>query len=462
MVSTSVGKADCTQRQSMRHADYVLKYRTLLEGALFAFLWMVFVGLHPPAVFGIDALDPDAPLDGGAGDIVLQLAYVMLFGITVCTGYNARKHLRFNFLPPAILALPLLWCWVSVTWAASLSVGIRRVAFTTIIVLLAVYLTRSIGQRRAFLVLYWACAIVLIGGYIALLSPGAYQEGTPLEPGGGWRGLQLHKNNTGPICVVSALVFLQAYRTGLYKLASAALFAGAVFYLWGTMSKTSFGLLPVSITLGFLVAFASHRPLLRAILNISLILAAILIPLVLYDDAMRWVAALDVDGDAFTGRGMIWNVVTKYISDHMLLGSGYGVFWGVGDTSPLNAYGSGWVFNLAIAHNGYLDLWAQTGLIGLLIFLSCLLVVPLYLLVNNRSLMDYQKQFLASVFIFAFLHNFLESSFYQRDHPLWAVFVIAVTIIVENKQFGRSPPRMTAASGSNTPIPVAAKTLPTA
>ena len=70
-----------------------------------------------------------------------------------------------------------------------------------------------------------------------------------------------------------------------------------------------------------------------------------------------------------TGRFLIWSLVWTAISTHPVLGYGYGAFWrGLeGPSADLwDALGSQFLFH---AHNGFLDIWVDIGLVGLGVFL---------------------------------------------------------------------------------------------
>ena len=68
-----------------------------------------------------------------------------------------------------------------------------------------------------------------------------------------------------------------------------------------------------------------------------------------------------------TGRTQLWQYVLSRWEESPYLGQGYGALWQVGpETGGLFAQAHvGWVMNEA--HNGYLDVLAQIGIIGLLV-----------------------------------------------------------------------------------------------
>jgi O-antigen ligase len=67
-----------------------------------------------------------------------------------------------------------------------------------------------------------------------------------------------------------------------------------------------------------------------------------------------------------TSRTVIWELVMEWVADRPLLGYGYQAFW-VG--SPAEAIWAQMTWKPTHAHNGFLELWLDLGLVGLALFL---------------------------------------------------------------------------------------------
>ena len=84
----------------------------------------------------------------------------------------------------------------------------------------------------------------------------------------------------------------------------------------------------------------------------------------------------EVFGDpTLTGRDVIWRFVFDKFRDHEIFGVGYGALWQVG-TNVTNRLE--YLYNIYAvnqAHNGYIDILVQTGVVGFVILLLTLLVV---------------------------------------------------------------------------------------
>ena len=78
----------------------------------------------------------------------------------------------------------------------------------------------------------------------------------------------------------------------------------------------------------------------------------------------------------FTGRTYLWAYIVNIAQSHLWLGCGFQGFWvGIDPKLGLLYDVIGWVPNQA--HNGYIDLLNETGLVGVLLFI--ILVINYYL-----------------------------------------------------------------------------------
>jgi O-antigen ligase len=77
----------------------------------------------------------------------------------------------------------------------------------------------------------------------------------------------------------------------------------------------------------------------------------------------------------FTNRAMIWDIIKEHIQLHPILGTGFGAFWtGAVPESPSYIFLTRMYFWPSEAHNGYLDVVNDLGIVGLLCLLGFLAV----------------------------------------------------------------------------------------
>ena len=402
----------------------------LLEFAFAAFLLLVFVGLSPFAVRDPNVLIGSETIAAGEGDLIRQICYLIVF-FTIGVIAIQREGLRTLDAMPVMLAALLVWCALSALWSPEPDVTIRRVGLEVVVVLSVVLGINNLGVERCLRILRLVLALVLIVNWISIpILPQAVHLPNETDPSivGDWRGLYFHKNITGAVCAVSAMLFLY-YAIRDKSRADWLLLAATIGFLIMTRSKSSMGLLPLAVGAGAIYYWAWRRPLDRAIISIvALLFAALAATLILLNyDAIAHILA---DPQEFTGRTAIWQAEAGFIRDHPWLGSGFGSFADTGALSPLHDYvGASWVDAVSHGHNGYLQLTVTLGFVGLALGLIAVILTPAAAFWRIDDMDRLLKAFLFSLFVFFVFHNLTESDFLESDGASWVVFLMMMAAL---------------------------------
>jgi O-antigen ligase len=398
--------------------------------ALVVLLFLSVIGLSPVAIFGEDT--SAVGTQTGDGDVAKQLSFVLVF-VVIAAHTAVTGGLRQLLQVPLPFCVLLGWCWISLLWAINPDVALRRVMLTTMVMLSLTYAVRGLPARTVIGLIIGCFAVILVADWVSIaLLDFAVQQPTEVakELAGDWRGLHNHKNEAGAFCAICCILFLHAsYQMRSFFCGPLLLIAAAVF-LFMTKSKTSGGFVLVAMAIGAMTSLCYNNPVFRKVVLSALAIGALLaISLVdIYYDSLF---AIFDDPAAFTGRSQIWPILVDYISDHPLLGSGYGSFWSVGDASPIFVYGSGWLTKIFQAHNGYLELAVQTGLIGLALALAVLVARPLILLFSAPLHRQTSRWLICSILAFGCLHDLLESSLLDRANLTWVIMVIMYCLLAD-------------------------------
>lgn len=389
-------------------------------------IFITFIGISPLTTGDYSG---DGALSG-TGDSARQATFIMMFVLIVATAV-LTKGAQFLLEVPIALAVLLLWCWASVTWAIEPAVSFRRVLFTTIVVLSVVYCVNMLSYQQVMSSLAgWFALIVLLDWLTVQIITNAIHQANEAEPllAGNWRGIHTHKNEAGALCAIAALLFGDlAFRSRSF-ITAPALAALSVGFLVMTQSKTSEGAVIVAALVGLFIDRGYRNPVLRNILSIVGLCVLILLAIGFGDQAVELMAFLD-DPGSLTGRVQIWPVLFRYAADHLLLGSGYGSFWAIGSASPVYEDGAEWLTTIAHAHNGYIDLLVQIGLVGLVTAVFALVVRPLYILTTQPLPPPQSRWLLASIISFCLFHDLLESSLLDRSNIIWIIMLIAYSLV---------------------------------
>ena len=391
-----------------------------------AVILVILLGLAVPAPF---FLGGDGDNLSGQGNAFRQLAYLMVFAGALLTAGVLRSPRRLFAIPPEILIV-LLWCALSLGWAVEPGIAMRRLALTVMVVWSVFLLVRQAGYRRTIQTFRLVLPVILAINFATVFAApaiGVHQTGEALDPGliGAWRGILGQKNYAGPVCALTILFFLFDGRELRLSIRVAVMAAAAVF-LVGTESKTSMGVLAVSIVAA--LAFRIYQPRYRLLALHLAALALVAIALLAWSWRDVLLAPFSRE-DALTGRVQIWPVLLAYARDNVMLGSGYGSFWNIGEASPVYRYTLGWVSRLASGHNGYLDLLVQIGAPGLALVAIAMVVMPAWRFITDRSLDRTRGALLFSLFTFVVLHNATESTLLDRDAALSLTLMAVIALL---------------------------------
>lgn len=413
----------------------MFKSSSWCAAALFLTMFIAIIGFSPVFIFGEGDLRT-ASIEAGGGDGLKQVAFLLLLVFSVYAAW-CKGGIRALTSIPIWLALVLGWCILSVTWAVEPLISARRTMFCIISALTTIYLVKCMNVEKIINCLLIVCVVVLGLDWIALaISPMAVHQSGGAEPGliGLWRGAQSHKNEAGALCAIAIILFIdQTFRNRSFIVAPALALA-AVGFLLGTESKTSLGFVGIACAVGLASQLSWRSKAIRHTI-LCLSIAIILVLINFYGRELDDVVQLLDDPGSLTGRTQIWSIVISYIGDNPLLGAGYGSFWAIGESSPVFTYATGWVAErIDHAHNGYLNLSAQIGLIGLAFALIAVIVVPFKALFSSPEF-GKERFVLTSLLAFIVLRDFFEDSLVDRANPAWIVAMIVITSVSKTTIF---------------------------
>jgi len=250
-----------------------------------------------------------------------------------------------------------------------------------------------------------------------------------------WTGVALQKNALAQLCAVSIVFIgwclLKDWKEGSlfvyrWKTAADCLVVGLSLYLlrgpfgsWYYSVTSTIILIIGMIIVTSLMAFPDIQShLVKRIKLYSLILVGtFLLFYPLFVDSIVPVLGRD---DTLTGRTQIWASLETLAWQRPILGLGYGSFWGLEPALSLN-------LGVGQAHNGYLDVFLQLGVVGLILLASFMLACLNQL--RESTIFDKSwTAFVFSIMIMEFIYNNSESSFLLPMSFLWLVFIFAILI----------------------------------
>jgi exopolysaccharide production protein ExoQ len=273
----------------------------------------------------------------------------------------------------------------------------------------------------------WSFMIIIVMSFlfaIAIPSFGVMPSGVHA---GAWRGIYVHKNVMGKVMVVGAIVFWilatnskqKSWLTWLDWMGLGLSFCLIV------LSKSSSSIINCITVLALVPIY--HALSWRYYVMVPTLITAIAIG----GGLSLWFstnAATLLDGigkDAtLTGRADMWPYIIEMIEKHPWLGYGYNGFWGDADAPSAYVWAAAkWM--PPNSHNGFLDLWLELGLLGVVVFTIGFGQTILRTLVWVRTHKSRESLWFLLYLTNLVLSNLSESSLLNRNDIFWLLYVSA-------------------------------------
>lgn len=394
-----------------------------------------------------DAYDPTR------GDPIIQAVLAGVYMVTFVL-VLARWRRAFLLLGRDRLLLVLLGlAVVSAAWSVAPEMTVRRSIALGGTTLFGVYLAARYPPDQMLRLLAVTLGLAaLLSVTFALALPGMIVSEEAASHGA-WHGIYTHKNILGRIMALGGGVFLiQTFaRRGTRPLALAAL-ALCVWVLIKANSMTSTVIL---------VTIAALLPIFRTLRwRPTAAVPAICILIALSAASVVWAAghihltlgALGRDV-TLTGRTTLWLAVIDSALQRPWLGFGYGSFW-LGWKGESMAIWLATSWDAMHAHNGFLDLWLDLGVLGVALFLvgfgRTLARAGKWIRETPGAYALWPLAFLT----FMLLYNLSESAILRENSIFWALYVAVALTVASRRPTGApvgAPASMPHAAPSGAP-----------
>jgi exopolysaccharide production protein ExoQ len=317
----------------------------------------------------------------------------------------------------------ILWIFLSVLWSDHPDLTVRRsLRFALELLALMLFTAAYRDQFKLLRVIYLGAAVVILLDSILVVDSQAFSSI-------GYVGIHVHKNQAGAFCFIAIPVFLMAAldrRIFPVRMFSILLLVLAIIVLVLSQSKSVSTLLPTCLALafGFVWLGRAHDPpayLILILVAIFCFMAMAVVFSVGISDVLN-----EVFGDAtLTGRDRVWDYVIYQISQAPILGHGYGAVWYLGGDTFGREQGYGLTWAVEGAHNGYLDVTVQLGVVGLVLMIL-LLLGTIYRLWRSAAFPNADRIVFFGIFAtFATIfHGITESTMLITGSESWSFFVL--------------------------------------
>lgn len=325
------------------------------------------------------------------------------------------------------------WALLSVLWSEYMSVSFKRWLQLFGSVLICVSALVNFRSEEEVLACFKAVLLIYLPLTVAsiILVPGAVHLDSSA-----WRGLAPHKNILGQACLVSLLVWVFAWRRSMSRIGQSLCLLGAALsfvLLVGSKSMTS--LLTAFILLSVCILAAAVRKIIQPLIGrfSAWLLTATLFAcygavLLAYPEILSGVVGFFDREINLTGRSDLWARVLEETAGRFILGWGYGGFW-VGNSPWLDNLYAEFIWLPNQAHQGYLDILIETGIVGAII-------VFFLLLSYFRKLAGSEQSHLWKWFVIMALSiNITESTLLKANTLTGTMFLFSyLFLMIENRR----------------------------
>jgi exopolysaccharide production protein ExoQ len=362
--------------------------------------------------------------------------YTIMFVVLMILGsliLYARWHAVSAFMKENKLIL-LLYCimGLSILWSSYPWISLKRWIKTIGSLEMVLIMLTEPDPLASFSFVVKRFFYIVIPSSLALIFffPSLGQRVYPGE-GISWVGLFINRNNFARVAMIFSIYFawsLTRKKTERNLSLDSLYLLLSLVALVGSGSRTS--ILGFSLGVGtfFFVLYLRRKISVQDIgmaLGYSLATGIILLILVeqifLRESFASWfVDALGRDL-TFTGRTALWSDLWKVAISRPFLGHGHGGFWILGNPA-LADFWKGHTWLPMTAHNGYLAVFLETGLLGLATVF--LMILNTYRKISRSFVADFDfARLRMAMLLVLILHNFFETSFCNLSDPLWLVFL---------------------------------------
>ena len=402
-----------------------------LSGALWIpTLWILYCSSRPIGAWvgGVGDIE-----EGSAIDRWFQLTLMLLSTAVVWRrGYDWRSALRNN----TWLVIALGYAAISILWSDDIFVSLKRWTRMGGSIIVAMVVASEPAWRQGLESVLRRMVYILIP--FSLLVIKYYPNfGVDYNQWSGermWVGVTTQKNGLGRLCMISAFFLVWAFikrhfskawpRPAAENVAEGILLGMTLFLLKGppkdySATSTAVLFLGVILLLVLKPKFDSSRlnPRFTFAILLGALAIGVALPFVGTGGVAEFTGLLARDS-TFTGRTEIWDELVRIGSSHPILGVGYGSFW---IHPPLR-------FTINESHNGYLEVFLELGIVGLILLLGILISFWF------RASAALRTQFEIGAFAICFLlmaafHNITEASFLRSTSHIWTMLVFLMVCI---------------------------------
>lgn len=367
------------------------------------------------------------------GDPFARRIYALIYLITFlfCI-LKWKTFIRFALKDKWLLLLLLFVC-ISGAWSEVPALTARRTIAIIGSTIFGIYFAMRFTIHEQIKLITAIVLVILFSSLLLTLFFPSYGIMTGVNAGS-WQGVFSHKNLLGRFSVLAIVVAIFIWIIApKWRLTAIIIVPMALLLLY---QSNSAGALLILFGLGAIFPFiiAVKFPYrLAGMLHFGL-LCLVVIGLIIISQHFGNLLALLGRNATLTGRLDLWPLVIDMIQERPFLGYGFSGFWrGENGPSYFVWINSKWASVPPHAHNGFLDLTLDLGIIGLAIYLMGFSVALFRAFQKTLFTQKYELFWPLIYLIFIFIANQSESTILRTNSFYWILYVTVCTTLANQK-----------------------------
>ncbi|MBE9041666.1 O-antigen ligase family protein [Oscillatoriales cyanobacterium LEGE 11467] len=289
---------------------------------------------------------------------------------------------------------------------------------------LAAHIAQKYTWQQIATLLRWSTGIITgLSLFYSLAIPSVGVVGK------GWRGILAHPNPLGALMGLNAVFwYVRAANNPKERVPSVLMVLVSMLIMQNTNSAGAKVTLVALFSALLILRFIKRLSFQWAYAIIVIFMAISIGTTILVTENLEYIV-VDVLGKdmTLTGRVPLWTkVIGKVVRDSPILGFGFHGFWQDwrGEDNPayeVASDGYGWVAHHA--HNGFIDLFADLGMVGLFLFVASLMLNIGLAIKYMSQTREPEAIFYLIIFILLLIVNNTQSSLLGIHH-IWFYYVL--------------------------------------
>jgi len=368
------------------------------------------------------------------GDPFLQTILTIIYVITgILILINIKKTIKIITNDKLIWALIGL-AFISIFWSAYQPLTFRRCMALVGTTVFGLYLSVRYEKMELVKIFAWGLGIPAVASILLAIFLPTYGI-EPHYTGRSWRGAWDHKNimakhmALGVVCFFFLALYMEGWKRRLAWIG----FIICLVLVGFSNAKTSWIFIFDMILLGICLRVL-RLPLEKSLpIAVLMIVFVFLSALWVMDNTEMILKGLQRDA-TLTGRTELWSVLIPYAKERFWLGYGYGSFWDTAADQSVVWTVLYYGMQPSIAHNSFLDLWLELGMVGVILFLASIfknIITSFKIATKSKVITDYWPL----VYMFFILsYSMTESAIMGQTSLTWAIYVAITFQLSQIKQ----------------------------